>query len=570
MGLLESVTVRNFRCFRAEVTIPLAQATYLVGPNNSGKTSLLTALQCFLDSTAFTPALLNKTEQARRREGSNRADITVVLDLTSLPPGKRRKRLIERYGPKLDVQKSFSWREVSGTTVVEYKVQDVTGTFENVDEDVQAVINAISVSYIHPQEGAALLQKAQDKFKQRLFHNWGRHASVAERLKQAQSEWEKLRKTANNYLSSALTDRLRQIWPDSETKVDLPERIEDIVAISDITFRSSPALPAITLPSHGTGAQSAILYQTHYVLDSDRTLHRGMYFPVWLLEEPESFLHADIALQLASLLSSDEWLGQIQMVISTHSPIVLAASRQNADITRWVAFEDHAVLMTYPVSDVDERHVQAVGRMMGDANFDVYFTAAASGPLIFVEDSRPLTQNSFAELGIPLTGTLDGVDHLKKYLAVLPHLQPLINERAYFIIDSDKGKQSLTATITNARLDADIDGWRKYETSDGVFLVLLPDGSAVEDLFEEWDDELKRAIGDLFDHTFALNKSVPLDLSRVVSALRSKRPQDEAAAKGILRSHQDVKDRFWASVEQRGYAIAPSHAAALRQLLDLE
>lgn len=115
MGIIKSITVRNFRCFRSEVTIPLAQATYLVGPNNSGKTSLLSALRCFFDSTAFSQSLLNKTESARRREGSNKSDISLNLDLEALPKSQRKKNLIGRHGSNVTIKKSFVWREVSAT-----------------------------------------------------------------------------------------------------------------------------------------------------------------------------------------------------------------------------------------------------------------------------------------------------------------------------------------------------------------------------------------------------------------------------------------------------------------------
>lgn len=90
--------------------------------------------------------------------------------------------------------------------------------------------------------------------------------------------------------------------------VDLPEKVVDVIAVSEILFKGSSDLPDVSLTSQGTGAQSTILYQTHFLLDSDKTLHRGFYYPIWLVEEPESFLHVDIIFKLGYLLCSDIWL----------------------------------------------------------------------------------------------------------------------------------------------------------------------------------------------------------------------------------------------------------------------
>ena len=290
---------------------------------------------------------------------------------------------------QLEVRKGFSWREATNTVIIEYRLPNDKEPYsrESLPRDVRDILSAISISYIHPQEGSELLKKAQDKFKQRLFHNWGRHASVADKVKKIESEWDELRNTANSYLSSALSTRLKEIWPAAEVIGELPENIRDIVAVSDITFRSSANLPRISLTSHGTGSQSAILYQTHYVLDSDKLLHQGQYYPMWLLEEPESFLHADIAFQIARLLSSDEWLESIQMVISTHSPIILAGSTGNPERTSWVLCDEGQIKSIHNVDKVDQVSIDQVGVMMGDGNFGIYFEAGKSEANYFLEDT---------------------------------------------------------------------------------------------------------------------------------------------------------------------------------------
>lgn len=571
MPLIRSLSLRNFRCFRQAINIDLAQSTYLVGANNSGKTSLLAALSCFFDSSAFSPDYLNKTERAARKKDSLRSDITVTFDLTAVPAKERKRRLMDEYGDRLSIKKTFTWREASGTTAVAYQIQRRVYSQEALPKDVDALLSGVSISYIHPQEGADLLRKAQEKFKQRLFANWGRHVSVAEKLKAVQEQWEDLRKTANAYLSSTLTERLQQMWPESTTKVDLPERLEDIVAISDLTFRSSPTLPEVTLSQHGTGAQSAILYHTHYILDSDRTLHRGLYAPMWLLEEPESFMHADIAFQLGALLSSEEWLDDIQMVISTHSPIILAASRRAAEQAAWVVFEGHAVKSVLDVSKLAGTEIDEVGRLMGDSNFRFYFEAARAEPSVIIEDSRVATIEVLKKAGIPVARAANGVSEICRYVEVLAPLESSLTAPICFLVDGDRGFTDLKVTLTRigAVESAEKNGWRTYSIGANVRVVVLPAGTAIESLFDEWYHELERIVNDVCDDGLALKSRIPISLSRLASELRKKRFTNRAELLSIVSAHQDSKDRFWKRVEDEGLLLSAEKLETMRKCIGL-
>lgn len=569
MPFLKKVTVRNFKCFRKETSIDLEQATFLVGPNNAGKTALLAAIRCFFDTSLFSGNDLNRSEYTAKQEGYNRTEISIVFDLSFATGKDRKKRLAANYGAYLTVRKSFVYRETSGAVVVEYQIGDNNyAYFDAIEKDAQEVLGAVSISYIHPQEGEELLRKAQEKFKQRLFNNWGRHSSVSEQLKDLQGKWDELRKTANIYLSSTLTDRLKGIWPHSITKVDLPERIEDIVAVSDITFRSSATLPEITLTAQGTGAQSIILYQTHYILDSDRSLHRGFYIPIWLLEEPESFLHTDIAVKLGKLLASDEWLDSIQMVVSTHSPIILAMSRNNASKAQWATIDSYTVAEQKRVDTITDSDVINIGKMMGDPNFDAYFSASQRGPLVFIEDVRPMTKTKLEEAGVNVTKALDGTSAIKKYIDVFLSVSGIIPKNAFFLLDNDKGVKDFGSYLTQQKLKLQHDSFSLYALGNGVFVILLPQGFAVEDLFDEFEDEIEECVREIYQDDYYLRETVPMKLTRAASAARRKgKMANLDEAKAAIRNEQDVKDRFWEKIATNNYHISTVHANALIRLM---
>lgn len=570
MPLISSIEIENFRCFRKRTQIKLGQATYLIGVNNSGKTSMLMAFRCFFDPTAYKSNHLNQTEYAARRTGYNKTAITIEFDLTSMDKGAtRKKRLVSEYGEVIKVTRTFTYREASDSILIEYIVagKKIRHT-DDLDKDLQHLLASVSVSYIHPQEGAELLAKAQDKFKERLFNNWGRHNSVTTQLQQVQDSWKDLRKTANTYLSSALTNSLKKMWPGSSAIVNLPENIEDIVQVSEISFKSSPSLPEINLTEQGTGAQSTVLYQTHYVLDSDRSLHRGFYAPTWLLEEPESFLHTDISVKLGQHLNSKEWLKNIQMIISTHSPVILAASKAQAEETRWVVFKDQLVNLQKDASEVSESEINDIGQMMGDPNFGVYFFASKQEDMIFIEDERPETKEALIDAGVSVTLSLKGTSDIKKHLDIFLALPDFVKKSATFILDNDKGIKEFKQYF-DGLTPIENSGFRLYKLGKNIQIVLMPANFAAEDLFEEFDAFLGECVDAMYNADMTPKKTIPYDLTRAAAKMRGKDYSGFDDIRSTLKATQDVKDKFWIRVEEDSYKINSDYSKAIKELLGL-
>jgi hypothetical protein len=386
-----------------------------------------------------------------------------------------------------------------------------------------------------------------------------------------QTQWTDLRKKANTYLSAGLTQNLQNIWPGCDTKVDLPANIEDVIGVSEIIFKASPELPDVSLTSQGTGAQSTILYQTHFLLDSDKTLHRGFHYPIWLIEEPESFLHADIIFKLGYLLCSDLWLERIQMLVSTHSPLLLATSKQNGDNIMWFSIDKHLLLKGKLVSLWTEEEIKEIGVLMGDSNFDIYFRTSENQKLIIIEDTRELTEKKLIEAGIPVTQKLNGVPELKRYFDVLRSVDISMGRNIFFLVDNDDGFSQFKSSIESGReVKKTHSGFVKYRFEDNVYLIVFPENYAVEELFKEHDSIVEGCVNEIFnaDHTHAISGSaIPAHLSRVHASIRNKTATGLEAAKKMIRNSQDVKDVFWNKVEENNLQIDKALATELNSLL---
>lgn len=74
---LKSLTVANFRCYKAPTTVSFDDMTTLVGRNDSGKSSLLDALEAFFNEKA-----LDKNDAAK---GGNAKAVTITCSFTDVP-----------------------------------------------------------------------------------------------------------------------------------------------------------------------------------------------------------------------------------------------------------------------------------------------------------------------------------------------------------------------------------------------------------------------------------------------------------------------------------------------------
>ncbi len=570
MTLIKSVRIRNFKCFRTWQKFDFEQCTYFIGANNSGKSAVLIAIDCFFNSHKYDKEYINKNEFRAKGVGFNKSDIEIEFDLTKISTKTLKSQLIELYGNTLNLKHSFTFKEVSGQVVNDFEIAGNIVDFDNLPISLRNFLEKIAVSYIHPQESKELLVQAQLKLKNRLLSNWGRNAAIAETLKTLQTSWDDLRSKANTYLSGGLTHSLQDIWPGCITTVDLPAKIEDVVGISEILFKGNNSMPDVNLTSQGTGAQSTILYQTHYLLDSDKSLHRGFYHPIWLLEEPESFLHAEIISKLGNLLNSKLWLGNIQMIISSHSPILLATSKQSASMVIWNLLKNYEIKKSAPVNEWTNEEIDEVGVIMGDPNFKIYFEASLKSDIIFIEDKRPQTKDKFIESGINVTKALNGASELRRYFDVLRSIDFVQSNNSYFFIDNDDGVREFNNVIENENFDrTTVSGFKKYTFNGKVSLIVFPENYAVEDLFNEFDSFLESCANQLFsnDYSVATTNNIPANFSRVHAQIRNKNSDGLETAKLLIKKHQDIKDAFWEKITSEGWTICPRYIKEINSLM---
>ncbi|WKC38070.1 AAA family ATPase [Ectopseudomonas chengduensis] len=581
MSTIKSIALKNYKCFRKRTAFSLSGATYLIGANNSGKSAVLQAMRDFFSHTPISKDELNSTELRSKQAGHNKCEIEVTFALTKIKKeSKKIKQLKKDYPHGLTVRKIYTYKESTQDVEVHYEIlghikeedkdnDSIPIPYLEIPEDIRWFLSRHTISYIHPQDSEKLLAEAESKLRKRLINTFGKGKSFIMKMKVLEDSWKALREDASRSLSENLTTALQTVWVDAVANVDLPERIQDVLAISSISFKQSPTQPEILLNKQGNGVQATVLFQAHYILDSDKTAHHGFHQPIWLVEEPETFLHADIALKLGQMLTSPEWLSNIQILATTHSPLMLAASNQNSRNCGWTLIKNFTCAFEKTVEDITNNEISEISSEIGDTNLDIYLDTNSNIEQTIIEDSRDETQRAYERSGITITRRLNGSAEIKKLLDVIVKLKFPPRKRMTIILDQDSGIKEIKKYLSQETIVKTKSDFTLHKIEENVYILLLPFNEAAEDLFEQYDDFLGEIADKLFDDDYqhATSESVPANLTRAHAAIRNRQAGSRQEAKKLLAKEQDAKDIFWKTVKIEKYTISSEKAETIKELL---
>lgn len=329
--LVKEVRIQNFRSL-VDVTVPLEEtSTYLVGENNTGKSSLLLAIHTACGGRKATvDDLLKKEDGIRAKESvidiifHSKKDTFDELVGPLLPfydrsstedierSGIRTKLQVSTEGPTLVKTCSFlQWNQ-------EEEEWDDTGINPS-----RQVIELFTTNYIKETRDLAedLNRKTSDwgRVLSNLDINIEQTTHLEEQLFEISkqiNESSPTIKTMTNYLEKITT---YQSGIDSINLEPIPTTIEEIVHSIDVTItKNNRKLP---MRYQGLGSRNlAYLIVYRSLLELKIGLDQGIRpHVITLLEEPEAHLHPQAQISARRLI--EELPGQT--IMSTHSNVLI-------------------------------------------------------------------------------------------------------------------------------------------------------------------------------------------------------------------------------------------------------
>lgn len=353
-GKLRRLTVRNFRCIGPEgVEVELDDIVVLVGPNNSGKSSILRAYEIAMKEGSKEGHLKIDDFPNSEVTPDKLPEIQLITEIIAGEPSKQWIGNIDgsawkehEGGPKY-VRERWVWSGTGAGKRSGWNV-DIGAWDDKKPWGFAAVANArrpvvhpvlafdapeTQAKQIHQLLKGALINTAKEitnengeNLYNKLITDLGEFQSIA--VEKAQSEFSNLEAKLNEIVSTIFEDHVIQYVQSSHA--------------SDASLTLFPDDGKLTmghlnghrtaLEFQGSGARRTMLWATlRYLSEMKQDQTRAN---ILLIDEPELCLHPNAIREACRVLYDLASKGDWQVMITTHSPVFIDLSRNNTSIVR--------------------------------------------------------------------------------------------------------------------------------------------------------------------------------------------------------------------------------------------
>ncbi|GAD03051.1 ATP-dependent nuclease [Agarivorans albus] len=311
---IENLRVRNFRTIGQEQTVDLTKGLTVVGPNSSGKTNILKAIEMIF--TGFENKLGYETKSDKTfgvTTGQTTITVTFSGDVDGVDKDffelyqelnnmlEEPKSSIDRFQLYLSFPNSEKPKYVFFTN--EKRKPDTTKPFSRIQRQAVSLLLDKFVCHYVPSSKSiddlytSLLQPFIKRSVSRVLND--KLQEINESLSEISSHLDEQLKVAGlEHISSHFT---------------LPNNsLEELIHKFEFHL-SDPNKTAIDRKGMGIQA-SAILASFLWITKEEKKLDKN---PIWLIEEPESYLHPELADSCHKML--EEINNEALLVTTTHS-----------------------------------------------------------------------------------------------------------------------------------------------------------------------------------------------------------------------------------------------------------
>jgi hypothetical protein len=530
---LTELRVRNYRTISAEQTIRLNSGTTLVGPNNSGKTNLLRSVQLFFTGYE-NEAGYDKDVDLTFGAGSQRTSLVASFELDGHPRDEEVESLLNELHEIVGTEReseSFSvnlyFAGANNTPV--YRVFPNTKVPTETDRPAfsrkqkQLVEILMSTFRCHFVPSAKSTSRLYEDLLQPFLTEIAAEA-IEPHIKGIQE--------ALGGVSDSLNAQLEAVGLGQISATFSLQGTSRSRLLTGFELLLSDPLRT-PIGEKGQGIQSTALFAS-FVWITEREQAAG-YVPIWLIEEPESYLHPELSKSCQELLGT---LAKHSLVVlTTHSLSFVPPDLQRI---QGVDLDVHnrSIVSSFTT------HRDATGRIRDalGVQFSDYYNLGRTN--IFVEgpsdtelivwasercgddDAYPLIRQSYVD-------DFGGVKQLEGFLKAV--FQPISSERALVsVFDGDEAGQKSRQNLQQYF------GQKDVQFQPNLHYVSIRSGYAVEGLFpDSWLVEANEQHPGWFD-------SFSVDAAGTVEPFAVK-DRNKSNLQNLMRTRAEEADSFeWA------------------------
>lgn len=321
---IKKVSIRRYRAFDKRADIPLKGMTVLTGPNNLGKSTVLSALDLFFSvfqsraSFRVSRALRYKYENDYPKNWEGRqgrrwpTQVIAWIVLNENDIAEISQDLPSTINQEIEVTVEFKWDSRYGTF---RPTTTISGT--NSDEESTAFITWLreNVRYVYIPAARNVQDLRRGVFGELISSALVRVRRSRQRLEALERLYEDIKNEITD-VETELIEELQQYLPDIRgLNFEVGElELDRLVSVGDIEIDDGAKTP---LSLKGDGFKSLFTISLLQYIARQR-FGSNLIFAI---EEPEAHLHSTAIYEIKDTLRS--LAESFQVIVTTHSPILI-------------------------------------------------------------------------------------------------------------------------------------------------------------------------------------------------------------------------------------------------------
>lgn len=321
---ITAVRIQRYRAFDKKTSIPISGMTVITGPNNLGKSTVLSALEIFFSVVSPRPdrrvsrssLYAFEKDYPKRYEGkSGRRWPTVILVTLALDASEVetiKAAATEAPPSEFGVKVEFRWNERIGAFRPTVEIPDISS--DKVDFAIKDWLKN-EVRYVYIPATRNLRDFGRSAFSELISGALSRVSRSKQRLQAIEKLFDDV-KSEIAAVESELVEELRQYLPAVKGMHFAIEdwSLERLVSVGDVEIDDGANT---LLQQKGDGFKSLFAISLLQYISKQR-YGKNLIFGI---EEPEAHLHSSAIYEIKSTLR--DLATSFQVIITTHSPILI-------------------------------------------------------------------------------------------------------------------------------------------------------------------------------------------------------------------------------------------------------
>lgn len=368
---LKRLRLRNFRCFQNETSVDFDDITALIGKNDAGKSTIMEALDIFLND--------GSPDKDDGSKGGDPADLTVICEFDDLPeelvidednPTSLSEELLLNTERRLEIHKTYSGNALNPrcTSVgafadhpsaehvedllqlknaeLKKRAKDLGVNLSGVDAKVNAQVRAAIREHVRDLDIVARMVPLNDANGKKVWEELKKYmpafalfksdrpstdqdaeaqdplkAAVKEAIKAKEADLKRITEYVQGEvekIACATLEKLRQMDPSLASQLNPTFAVQKWESLFKTSISGDDGIP---INKRGSGVRRLVLLNFFRAKAEQLIKAEGRISAIYAIEEPETSQHPNNQRMLLRALS--DLSSEAQIIISTHTPMLV-------------------------------------------------------------------------------------------------------------------------------------------------------------------------------------------------------------------------------------------------------